>query len=62
MESLKLLQEEHRMQDLPVILFTASPSIDNLVAGLKDKNLGMLTKPVSLGELQDGIGKFLGPR
>lgn len=59
-EFLEKLREERGMRDIPVILFTAAPSVEEKVAGLNDKKLGLLQKPVSITELKAGIEKFLG--
>jgi len=44
---------------LPVILFTASPLVEEKIALLRDPYLGVLQKPVTIAELKNGIGKFL---
>ncbi len=59
-EFLEKLRGECGMRDIPVILFTASPSVEEKVAGLNDPMLGVLQKPVSITELKAGIEKFLG--
>jgi DNA-binding response OmpR family regulator len=59
-EFLEKLRGECGMQDIPVLLFTASPSVEEKLAELKDPKLGVLQKPVSISELKDGIEKFLG--
>ena len=58
-EFLEKIREEYGIKDLPVILFTASPSVEERLATLHDKNLGVLEKPVSIPELKAGIEKFL---
>jgi CheY-like chemotaxis protein len=60
-EFLEKLRGEFRMVDLPVILFTAAPLIDEKMQDLRDPRLGVLLKPVSLPELKAGIEKFLSP-
>ena len=60
-EFLEKLRGEFRMVDLPVILFTAAPLIDEKMQALQDHRLGVLLKPVSLPELKAGIEKFLSP-
>ncbi|MFA4859342.1 response regulator [Methanoregula sp.] len=60
-EVLEKVREEYGMKDLPVLIFSASPSVDEKIATLKDKNLGVLQKPVTLAELRYGIERFLGP-
>jgi DNA-binding response OmpR family regulator len=59
-EFLEKLRGEYGMKEIPVLLFTASPSIEEKIAELKDPRLGMLQKPVSIVELKAGIEKFLG--
>jgi DNA-binding response OmpR family regulator len=59
-EFLEKIREEFGMKDLPVILFTASPSVEERLATMHDKRLGVLQKPVSISDLRAGIGKFLG--
>lgn len=58
-EFLEKLRGELNMQEIPVILFTASPSIDEKMAQLKDPNLDVLTKPVSFAQLKAGIERHL---
>lgn len=60
-EFLAMLRSEPGMKELPVILFTASPSVDEKLLSMNDPRLGVLTKPVSLDQLKAGIEKFLGP-
>jgi CheY-like chemotaxis protein len=59
-EFLEKLREDYGMREMPVILFTASPMVDEKMAQLKDPFLSVLTKPVSFGELQAGIAHYLG--
>ncbi|MDO8872472.1 MAG: response regulator [Methanoregula sp.] len=59
-EFLEKLRGEYGMRDIPVLLFTASPSVEEKIAGLNDPKLGVLQKPVSIIELKAGIEKFLG--
>jgi CheY-like chemotaxis protein len=59
-EFLEKLRGEYGMREIPVILFTASPLIDERMKDMKDPNLGVLTKPVSFTELKAGIAKYLG--
>ncbi|MHB8164349.1 MAG: response regulator [Methanoregula sp.] len=59
-EFLEKLRGEYGLKEIPVLLFTASPSIDEKIAELKDPRLGVLQKPVSIVELKAGIEKFLG--
>ena len=58
-EFLERLRSNTALADLPVIIFTASPSVDEKMAVLQDKNLGVLQKPVSYAELKAGIERFL---
>jgi CheY-like chemotaxis protein len=58
-EFLDTLRNKLAMKDLPVILFTASPSVDEKIQDLHDAKLGVLKKPVSFAQLKAGIGKFL---
>jgi len=60
-EVLEKVREEYGMTDLPVLIFSASPSVDEKIATLKDQKLGVLQKPVTLAELRYGIERFLGP-
>lgn len=59
-EFLEKLRGEYGMRDIPVLLFTASPSVEEKITGLNDPKLGVLQKPVSIIELKTGIEKFLG--
>lgn len=59
-EFLEKLREECGRKDLPVLLFTASPSVEEKIAEMNDPMLGVLQKPVSIPELKAGIEKFLG--
>lgn len=58
-EFLEKIREEYGIKDLPVLLFTAFPSVEERLATLHDKNLGVLEKPVSIPELKAGLEKFL---
>jgi DNA-binding response OmpR family regulator len=59
-EFLEKLRGEYGMRDIPVLLFTASPSVEEKIAGMNDPKLGVLQKPVSITELKNGIERFLG--
>jgi CheY-like chemotaxis protein len=59
-EFLEKLRTEYNIHELPVILFTASPSVEERIALMKDPYLGVLQKPVSIPELKTGLEKFLG--
>jgi DNA-binding response OmpR family regulator len=58
-EFLEKIREEYRMKDLPVILFTAQPTVEERLATMHDPRLGVLQKPVSIADLKAGIAKFL---
>ncbi len=58
-EFLETIRGEYGMTDLPVLLFTASPSVEERLATMQDKRLGVLQKPVSIADLKEGIEKFL---
>jgi DNA-binding NtrC family response regulator len=47
------------MREIPVILFTAAPSIDEKMALLRDPHLGILEKPVSFAQLKTEIERYL---
>jgi DNA-binding response OmpR family regulator len=57
---LEKIREEYGMKDIPVILFTASPSVEERLATMHDSRLGVLQKPVSISDLKAGLEKFLG--
>ena len=59
-EFLDRLRGDMGMREMPVILFTASPQVAEKMEQLKDPYLGVLTKPVSYGELKVGIERWLG--
>ncbi len=59
-EFLEKLRTEYTIRELPVILFTASPSVQEKIAQMNDPYLGVLQKPVSIPELQAGLERFLG--
>jgi DNA-binding response OmpR family regulator len=59
-EFLEKLRGVCGMKDIPVLLFTASPSVEEKIAEMNDPKLGVLQKPVSIPELKAGIEKFLG--
>lgn len=58
-EFLEKLRGEYGLKDIPVLLFTASPSVEEKIAELNDSRLGVLQKPVSIIELKAGLEKFL---
>ena len=59
-EFLDRLRGDFGMRDMPVILFTASPLVDEKAEQLKDPFLSVLIKPVSYTELKTGITRYLG--
>jgi CheY-like chemotaxis protein len=59
-EFLEKLRGEYGRREIPVILFTASPLVEERMAQMKDPYLSVLTKPVSFAELKAGIAHFLG--
>jgi DNA-binding response OmpR family regulator len=58
-EFLEKLRYEYGMKDIPVILFTAQPSVEERLATMHDTRLGVLQKPVSIADLKAGLEKFL---
>jgi CheY-like chemotaxis protein len=58
-EFLEKVREEYNIRDLPILLFTASPAVEEKIALLKDPRLGVLQKPVSIPELKQGLDRFL---
>lgn len=60
-EFLERLRGEYGFREIPVIIFTASPSVEERMAQLHDRNLGVLHKPVTYDELRQGIGRYLHP-
>jgi CheY-like chemotaxis protein len=58
-EFLGRLREEYGMRDVPVILFTASPSVPEKLAQMNDPLLGMLQKPVSFQELKKTLEHYI---
>jgi DNA-binding response OmpR family regulator len=58
-EFLEQLRASAGLENIPVILFTASPTVEEKMSQLSDKNLGVLQKPVSYSELKEGIERFL---
>jgi CheY-like chemotaxis protein len=59
-EFLEKLREDYGFREIPVILFTASPLVDEKIGQLKDPYLSVLVKPVSFNELKAGIARYLG--
>jgi DNA-binding response OmpR family regulator len=58
-EFLEKVRDEYHIRDLPILLFTAAPSVEEKIALLKDPRLGVLQKPVSIAELKAGLERFL---
>ncbi|RPI38191.1 MAG: response regulator [Methanoregulaceae archaeon] len=61
-EFLEQLRAEKALQNLPVIIFSASPSVEERMATINDPHLGVLHKPVSFTELKNGIERSIGKR
>jgi len=59
-EFLEKLRTEYNIRELPVLLFTASPSVEEKIRQMNDPYLGVLQKPVSVPDLKAGIERFLG--
>jgi CheY-like chemotaxis protein len=59
-EFLEKLRGDYGITDIPVIIFTASPAVEERMATIQDTRLGVLHKPVSFSELRDGIERYLG--
>ena len=60
-EFLEQLRSDPGLKDLPVVIFSAAPSVEERMKGINDPRLGVLHKPVSLAELKKGIEQYLGP-
>jgi DNA-binding response OmpR family regulator len=58
-EVLEKLRSEEKLKKTPVIIFSASPSVEAKMAEIEDPYLGVLHKPVSLTELKAGIEYYL---
>jgi len=58
-EFLSRLRAEPAMREIPVIIFSASPSVEERMVQINDPRLGVLHKPVSFSELKAGIGRYL---
>jgi DNA-binding response OmpR family regulator len=59
-EILEKLRAEPALAKIPVIIFSASPSVEEKMASINDPLLGVLHKPVSLTELKAGIEHAIG--
>ena len=58
-EFLEKLRAEPDLQKIPVIIFSASPSVEEKMATIRDPLVGYLHKPVSLSELKAGIERYI---
>ena len=56
---LQRLRAEKGMQEIPVILLTAAPEVEERMMQIHDPWVSVLHKPVSLNELKEAIGKYL---
>jgi CheY-like chemotaxis protein len=59
-EFLEKFRAEPPLKEIPVIIFSASPSVEERMATMSDPLLGVLHKPVSLTELKTGIERYIG--
>lgn len=59
-ELLEKLRTEPALRAIPVIIFSASPSVEEKMATMNDPLLGVLHKPVSLTELKSAIERAIG--
>jgi len=59
-EFLERLRANPGTKEIPVIIFSASPQVEEQVAQLNDPHLSILQKPVAFSELKAGIGRVLG--
>ena len=59
-EFLERLRTEYNLREIPVILFTASPTVPEKMKKLNDPRVGVLQKPVTFDELRTAISQFLG--
>ena len=56
---LEKLRGEYGMHDIPVIIFSAVPGVEEKIALLNDKKLGVLKKPVTFAELKSAIDPYV---
>lgn len=57
---LKRLREEKGMREIPVVLFTAAPEVEErMMREVYDPLVSVLHKPVTISELKEAIAKFL---
>lgn len=59
-EFLEKIREEYGIKDLPVLLFTALPSVEERLKTMHDPRPDFLQRPISIPGLKAGPGKFLG--
>lgn len=58
-EFLEKLRGEPGKAEVPVLIFSASPAVEERMAQLNDRHLGVLHKPVTFVELREGIERVL---
>jgi CheY-like chemotaxis protein len=58
-EFLERIRSDPGLKETPVIIFSASPTIAETMATMKDPNLSALQKPVSLAELKAALEQHL---
>jgi CheY-like chemotaxis protein len=58
-EILEKLRREPTSRKIPVLIFTASPAVEERMAQLNDPHLGVLHKPITFDELRQGIAGAL---
>ncbi len=58
-EFLEKLRGDLKQKDIVVIIFSASPAVEERMAQLQDKNLDVLHKPVTYDELKKKLAQYL---
>jgi DNA-binding response OmpR family regulator len=58
-EFLEKLRGEYGKKEVPVLIFSASPAVEERMAQLNDPYLGVLHKPITFVELREGIFRAL---
>jgi len=58
-EFLEKLRGEYNRKDIPVLIFSASPAVEERMTQLNDPLLDVLHKPVTFDELRKGIARYL---
>ena len=53
------LRREPSMKEIPVIIFSASPSVEEKIELINDPHLGVLHKPVTLMEIKAALERYL---